>query len=212
LPNPPLEVISIYSIPDTQATFRIASTRLRLRRFHVHLLQLLADFPKNNRERKTVQDAAHEVKSTASWGAIMESKFSQSKILASSVYLLDAPLELDLLPEGRLTGPFEEELVPLLCILFAEGCLVELDEDMEPEDLPLESRNCVLPDEDWLEPTVLPLESRNSILPSRDSCACPIVRPDWERITVLPPPAGLEVLSEDPRVCPLEFRNVTRSP
>lgn len=142
----------------------------------------------------------------------MESKFSQSKTLASSAYFLDAPPELDLLPAGRLAGPFEEELVPWLCDLFDEGCLVELDEDMEPEDLPLESRNCVRPEEDWLEPTVLPLESRNRILPSRDSCACPIVRPDWERITVLPPPEGLELVFEDPRVCPLEFRNVTRSP
>jgi hypothetical protein len=67
---------------------------------------------------------------------------------ARSAYFLDAPLELDLLPNGRLAGPFDEELVPLLCDLFDEGCLVEPDEDMEPEDLPLESRNCVRPDED----------------------------------------------------------------
>lgn len=34
-------------------------------RFDIDLLHFLADFPMNNRARTTVQDAAHEVKSTA---------------------------------------------------------------------------------------------------------------------------------------------------
>jgi hypothetical protein len=45
--------------------------------------------------------------------------------------------------------------------LLVELCELDLDEYIDPVDLPLESRNWVRPAVDWLEPVERPLESRN---------------------------------------------------